>query len=279
MRVLTTLAAAAVALTVSAALAEPKIKPAIRIDTRAVEIEVSVDPYLRSFPGLATNLLAEGRRFANKARAEAAKEFKTNPDWFTEGRRWSYSRNYGFRSSVVGRYVSVLREDSVYAGGAHPNSTADTILWDVAGKRRISIRGFFNETADNGPTMNELARLVRLAVATEKKARWRHAADEPEKAKAKETPEQIAATDEQLKERVEPSLLKIGPISLAPSTAPGKSSGLTVHYSPYDVDAYAAGPYTVFVPWSELKPYLSAEGAAIFEGRRPRSDEERFSLQ
>ena len=73
---------------------------------------------------------------------------------------------------------------------------------------------------------------------------------------------------------MQPKLLKIGPISLAPSTEAGKSSGLTFHFSPYDVDAYAAGPYTIFVPWTELKPLLSPEGAAIFGGERPDGDDQ-----
>ena len=61
---------------------------------------------------------------------------------------------------------------------------------------------------------------------------------------------------------------------MTPSTTAGKSSGLTFHFSPYDVDAYAAGPYTVFVQWAHLKQYLSAEGAAIFAGVRPEKDKE-----
>ena len=93
------------------------------------------------------------------------------------------------------------------------------------------------------------------------------------KAKGKQflaTLDETIAKDEQLRNTIQPSLLKLGPISLAPSMTPGKSSGLTFHFSPYDVDAYAAGPYTMFVPWTDLKPYLSAEGAAIFAGERPR---------
>ena len=71
---------------------------------------------------------------------------------------------------------------------------------------------------------------------------------------------------------IQPSLLKIGPISLAPSTEAGKSSGLTFHYSPYAVGAYAEGPYTVFVPWTAFRSHLSQQGAAIFGGQRPESD-------
>ena len=55
-----------------------------------------------------------------------------------------------------------------------------------------------------------------------------------------------------------------------------KSSGLTFHVSAYDVDAYAFGPYTVFVPWTDLKPHLSPEGVAIFGGERPATDKEQL---
>ena len=70
-----------------------------------------------------------------------------------------------------------------------------------------------------------------------------------------------------------PKLLKIGPVSLAPSTEQGKSSGLTFHYSPYAVGSYAEGGYVAFVPWEMLKPYLTPEGARIFGGTRPKGDE------
>ena len=64
-------------------------------------------------------------------------------------------------------------------------------------------------------------------------------------------------------------------MSLTPSTEPGKSSGLTFHYSPYAVGSYAEGEYIAFVPWEKLKPYLSPEGVRIFGGARPKDDEDR----
>jgi hypothetical protein len=61
-------------------------------------------------------------------------------------------------------------------------------------------------------------------------------------------------------------------LTLAPSTEPGKSSGLTFHYSPYAVGAYAEGPYTAFVPWTAFRSYLSQQGTVVFGGTRPESD-------
>jgi len=72
---------------------------------------------------------------------------------------------------------------------------------------------------------------------------------------------------------VEPKLLKIGAVTLAPSTEAGKSSGLTFHYPPYAVGPYAEGGYVAFVPWETLKPYLTPEGTKI-GGARPKDDDD-----
>ena len=254
-------------------LAAAAEKPAISVKTRAAEISVTIDKALKPYPGLAADLQAEGQRYVDKSRAEADEEYKSNKSWFKD-HRWTFERGYALRSLVADRYVSILREDGTYTGGAHPNSVSNTILWDKAAQKRISIRPFFNEMADNGPTMTALARLVRVAVVIEKDERRNSELSEDEKKKPHPKVEEMIAGDEQLKEAVQPKLLKIGPISLAPSTVRGKSSGLTFHFSPYDVDAYAAGPYTIFVPWTELKSFLSPEGVAIFGGDRPEKDKE-----
>jgi hypothetical protein len=117
--------------------------------------------------------------------------------------------------------------------------------------------------------MTTLARLARIAVAAEKLQRDTVNVDVP---KEKLTPERLAELDTFIANGIEPSLLKIGPVTLAPSTEPGKSAGLTFHYSPYAVGAYAEGPYTVFVPWTAFRNYLSPQGLATFGGQRPESD-------
>jgi hypothetical protein len=91
----------------------------------------------------------------------------------------------------------------------------NTILSDKTEDKRISIRPFFTETADNGATMKAMVKAVIASLRAEKKKR--------------DTSE--TATDEWFKS-VEPSLLKIGAVTLAPSTEAGKSSGLTFHYPP-----------------------------------------------
>lgn len=243
----------AIAWSATALAAGPK--PDVSVKTRYIEASVTLDHGIKADAALVENCLTEGKRWLEKHRKEAAGEFKSSPELFRDGRAWTFERDYARASMVADRYVSVLRSDFFYTGGAHPNRDIDTILWDSTTKKRISIRPFFTETADGGPTMKAMLAGVIDSLAKEKKARD---ADSP----AREWASNLS-----------PKLLGIGAVTLAPSTIEGKSSGLAFHYPPYAVGAYAEGSYDAFVPWETLKPYLSSEGAAIFAGTRPKSDE------
>jgi hypothetical protein len=251
MRALAVVAACS-ALLATAHAADPK--PDAVIKTKSIEARVLLDDKIKAAPTLAADCLAEGRKWLDKNAAEAAASRKEDPQFFKEG-GWDFERKYAVRSVVADRYVSILRNDYMDTHGAHPNSDVNTVLWDRAENKRISIRPFFTETADNGPAMKAMVQAVIASLKIEKKKRG-----------AGET-----ATDEWFKE-LAPSLLKIGAVTLAPSTDAGKSSGLTFHYPPYAVGPYAEGEYVAFVPWEALKPYLTAEGTRIFGGARPKSD-------
>lgn len=238
----------------SALAADPK--PDAVINTKSIEARVFLDDRIKADAALAADCLTEGKTWLNKNAAEAAAARKADPQFFKDG-VWDFERKYEIRSVVADRYISILRNDYMNTRGAHPNSDVNTILWDKAANKRISIRPFFTETADKGPAMKAMVKAIITSLKTEKKKR-----------DAGET-----ATDEWLKS-VEPSLLKIGAVTLAPSTEAGKSSGLTFHYPPYAVGPYAEGEYVAFVPWEALKPYLSAEGTRIFGGARPKGDAE-----
>jgi len=71
-----------------------------------------------------------------------------------------------------------------------------------------------------------------------------------------------------------PRLPEIGQVSLAPSTEPGKSSGLIFHYGHSHIGDYSAGLFQPFVPWETLKPYLTPEAIRIFGGARLKGDED-----
>lgn len=233
-------------------------RPIISIATKGIDVSVTIDEALRAYPGLYDNLLAEGRHDAAKWRADAQTERAGDRRSIAEGIAWTYTRTYRLRSVVAQHYVSILRDDGSYEGGAHPNSIVNTILWDTHAKKRISMRPFFTEVADNGPAMTALANAIRAALVKEKKARGAEVDDPPEK------DTWLAA--------VKPQILNLGAVTLAPSTVGGKSSGLTFHFSPYGVGAYAEGAYTAYVPWTTFKDFLSPTGVAIFAGERPPKD-------
>jgi hypothetical protein len=243
-----------VAPTASLAAADPK--PDAIIKNKNVEASVFLADNIKADPALATDCLADGKKWIDKQATDAAASRKEDPQLFQDG-AWSFERKYDIRSVVGDRYVSIVRSDYMDTHGAHPNSDVDTILWDKAVKKRISIRLFFTETADDGPTMQAMLKAVIASLKVVKKKR-----------DAGET-----ATAEWFK-GLEPKLLKIGAVTLAPSTVSGKSSGLTFHYPPYAVGPYAEGDYVAFVPWETLKPYLSPEGASIFAGARPKGDDD-----
>jgi hypothetical protein len=243
---------AAVLLAQLALAADPK--PDATIKTKSIEARVFLDGKIKADAALAADCLAEGRKWLDKNAAEAAASLRQDPQFFRDG-GWAFERKYSIRSVVGDRYVSVVRDDYMDTHGAHPNTDVNTILWDATDKKRISIRPFFTETADNGPAMKTMLQAVTASLKTEKKKR-----------DAGET-----ATAEWFKS-LEPKLLKIGAVTLAPSTEAGKSSGLTFHYPPYAVGPYAEGQYLAFAPWETLKPYLTPEGLRIFGGARPKSD-------
>ena len=238
----------------SALAADPK--PDAAVKNSSIEASVFLDDKIKADEPLAADCLAEGRKWLDKNAAEAASSRKQDPQFFKDG-PWSFERKYDARSVVDRHYVSIVRSDYMDTHGAHPNSDVNTILWDATEKKRISIRPFFTETADNGPTMKAMVKAVIASLNVEKKKRG-----------ASET-----ATAEWYKD-LKPSLLKIGAVTLAPSTEPDKSSGLTFHYPPYAVGPYAEGQYVAFVPWETLKPYLTPAGTKIFGGARPKGDED-----
>jgi hypothetical protein len=231
-------------------------KPDAVFKTKTLDASVFLDEKIKKDAALASDCLSDGRKWIAKVAADAAKSLKEDPQFFKDG-GWTYERRYAVRSVVGDRYVSIVRSDYVDAHAAHPNTDVDTVLWDRMQGKRISIRPFFTETADNGPTMDAMLKAVIAALKIEKKKRD---ADD--------------AAGVEFLQNLKPRLIGIGAVSLAPSTEAGKSSGLTFHYPPYAVGPYAEGEYVAFVPWEILKPFLTPEGLRVFGGTRPKGDED-----
>jgi hypothetical protein len=228
-------------------------KPDASVKNRAAKASVFLDSRIKADAALAADCLAEGKKWIAAKSLEAGAEFNEDSQLFHDG-AWTFERRYTIRSVTDRHYVSIVRSDYMNTGGAHPNSDVDAILWDATKNKRISIRPFFIDTADDGPTMKAVLRAVIGSL----------------NGKFKRDPGDIANAEAY--KDLEPKLLKIGGVTLAPSTVSGKSSGLTFHYPPYAVAPYAEGEVVAFVPWDFLKPYLAPEGIRIFAGMRPEAD-------
>lgn len=239
------------------AIAADEPKPVVATEDKTIEASVVIDPALKAYPALYEKLLTSGKRQYDKARREATAEFKSTPDLFSDGRKFFYKRTDRLRSAI-GPYISIVRSNDTYEGGAHPNHVVDTLLWDTQAARFTNIKPFFKEMADGGPTLQRLAHLIRAVLAVEKKARDVEVAD-PDK--------------DQWLAGVKAKITDIGGIALAPSTEAGKSSGFIVYFSPYAVGAYAEGEYIVFVPYGAFQSALSPTGVALFAGTRPAGDD------
>jgi hypothetical protein len=145
-------------------------KPDAAIKTKTFEAKIFLDDNLKADAALSADCLAEGKKWMDKSAAEAEASRKQDPQLFREG-GWTYERRYNARSSIDGHYISIVRSDYMGTHGAHPNSDVDTILWDASANRRISIRPFFTETADNGPTLKAMFKGVIASLNIEKKKR------------------------------------------------------------------------------------------------------------
>ena len=140
------------------------------VKTRSIEARLFLDDGIKANAALAANCLAEGKKWLDKNAAEAAGARKQDPQFFKEG-GWDFERKYQVRSIVADRYISILRNDYMNTRGAHPNSDVNTILWDKAENKRVSIRPFFTETADNGATMKAMVQAVIASLRSEKTKR------------------------------------------------------------------------------------------------------------
>ena len=115
-----------------------------------------LDDKIKADPALAADCLAEGRKWIDKNAAEAAASRKQDPQCLP-GRRLDLRAQ--IRRPLRGRRTAMSASSgpTTWTPAAPiPTRDVNTILWDATAKKRISIRPFFTETADNGPTMTAM---------------------------------------------------------------------------------------------------------------------------
>ena len=248
-------AAALLALPLANARADDDDVPIYTVKTQYVEVDVRIDRRLQAFPKLYSHLVTEGKKYGVESKEETAAQWRDDKSVF-RGLAYNFSQVYRLRTAA-GKYVSVIVDQSEFTGGAHPNHGSTTLLWDREKNAEADFEKLFKDTANGSADMQTLSKLVLDALAAEKKAR-----DVP-----------FDMNDMWFKDW-KPEYGNFGDPSLAPSTERGKASGVTFHFSPYAVGAYAEGDYAAFVPASALMPLLTPEAQKLFGGERPESDKE-----
>jgi hypothetical protein len=249
-------------------IAAPVEKPIISVSrpsavVKSIKASVTVESSLRAYPKAYDDLVAEGRREVEAWLIATENAIRTDPSSFGNGMKLSIDISYNL-SVVAGAYVSIWREGSECGGGAPCGGHVETILWHLPKNERVGLQTLFKETKTNGPTMNALAQQARLAAAKEKLRKEEPGAD-PRLQELRDKVEE----DGRIQDGIKPNLEKIGPMSLAPSTVKGKSSGLLFYYWPYAISQYAAGAFIAYVPWQSFEKLLSPKGKLVFGGTLP----------
>ena len=146
----------------------------------------------------------------------------------------------------TGKLFSLIRTDSEYTGGAHPNSSFAAILWDKALKREVGAADLFTKTGD----LSALDVALCAAINAEKKTRDPQA-------------ETVSLGGGEMWKCPRAASL---PFVLAQGTMPGKAGGLVFLIGPYQVGPYSDGSFQVTVPQSAFRALLAPAYADEFAG-------------
>jgi hypothetical protein len=210
--------------------------------TALAETELKLPQILAGEPDLHARLYAEGvhdlKRFAEGTAAARAEEGDAPAGMgaFTRTIAWT-------NAADTGKLLSLRREVFEFAGGAHPNTALDALLWDKALRRPLQPSSLIRRTADYAKLDAALCQAV-----TEAKQK-RMGADYAPPGDAWSCPKWSDSA-----------------LTLAPSTTPGKAGGLTFLFSPSAIGAYAEGPYEITLPQSAFRWALSPAYLDEFSG-------------
>ena len=143
-------------------------------------------------------------------------------------------------AAETGRLLSLVREASSFTGGAHPNSTLTTLLYDKQTGREVAPSAVFVADRLAGPEAALCDALKR-----EKAERGAGPLDGEMWSCPKWLDSQIA---------------------LEPGTAKGRAGGVSFQFSPYEVGAYAEGAYEITLPLAAFEGALAPAYKGEFAG-------------
>ncbi len=223
---------------------EPKPQPPARLSfaqtTPDATVKLTLAPVIAAHPGLRFKLYQDGVRelttFITEARNDHARLLKAG------GKPQTYEHTISWTiTAATPRLLSAWETWYDYAGGAHPNSGSEGLLWDAADDREIARGDLFRPGADQARLDAALCEAVRRAKA-ERQGSVGDSRTWP-------CPKWSESN-----------------YVFAPSVIEGKLGGLIFLFDPYAIGPYAEGTYEVTVPLSAFKDALAPPYAVEFAG-------------
>jgi len=227
----------------------------IEIESDEITASANIDGFITDFaPNLSARIKSDVEMALDKAQKIAAEE--AGEDYFMPH---DYQYDY-IKTASVGDVISIEFMEMFYTGGAHPNYMIGGILHDRASGEDIPAPQLLSEsgkTAMKALLMDELAKekLKRMGMGPDDLALVRGDVDD------------IFPQDVEF---------WFGQVTLVPAIGEDKFGGLVVHYSPYEVGAYAEGSYDILVSAVQLGGMLAEPYAGMFGGEPDYEEAEEY---
>ncbi len=206
------------------------------------QISLTLPEPIRLYPELHARLYNEGQTTLTAFMDQTHKDRAQNSADGIEEPPYYHSIVWKIATQTP-RLVSVFSEEDDYQGGAHPNHTIQTLLWDKTAKAEINLKRLFRASADFKAVDAYLCRQV-----------------EAERSKRAGEPISQSGSGFTCPKLSESRLV------LIPAATGGKAGAIDALYAPYDVGSYAEGPYEIRIPQTLLSDVLAPEFADQFGG-------------
>lgn len=139
------------------------------------------------------------------------------------------------------RYVSVVRRTEADLGGAHPNVYVTAFAWDAEARDFIRLDHFFEPGAARDEALIAISHHLRSEI---RKGIWG----------GKPAPAFLPL----IEQATNPDAAVLSNFTMNGAT------GLTFHYSPYEIAPYAKGAIAIDVPAGVFSAWLNDEGREAF---------------
>jgi hypothetical protein len=231
--------------------AEPGSDRPLTLDlsTELAEIMITIPPEAAADPALYDRLRAEAEAEAEEARGIAEDDKAARGDIDAPFNMHFLNITWEVAADAE-PVLSLLKNTSVFQGGAHPNLYFNVVNWDKERHADIGPADLFTDAA-----WAALSPAAEQAIMAEKETRLGAGLSDEDYWKE----DVVYATA--------PAAENFELFTLAPSTdAPGLAGGIELHYPPYAVGPYVEGDYHIVIPQSVFADDVAPGYAGLFGG-------------